>query len=263
MRPRCLLWSTAVGIVLFTGFAARVCLREEEGQGACVGNAGPSGRTLTVEGVTFIELLPGAGECGTGAGLQPSAAFWIAETEVTNAQYERFRPKRRRSRFSLCDDGPVAEVDWHDAREYCAWLSDRGRLRVRLPTEDEWEFACRSGGEGAYCFGDREDKLGVHAWYVANSGYRAHRVKSLSANPWGLYDMHGNVAEWCEDEWRPRPDRPDLRVEGRSAFSAMDRVVRGGGWLYSAEHCRVWSRMRVGSLVWGPSLGFRPAADDR
>ncbi len=241
-----------VGGLLLSGFLVRGAV-----------TAGPSGHRIEIKGVTFIEILPAERRGGRPDGPGPDAPFWIAETEVTNAQYEQFDRRHRRSRLSGGDDDPVVNVDWYEARGYCSWLSLHGGLKVRLPTEEEWEFACRAGSDGAYCFGDDRDRLGGHAWYLVNSRARAHPVKSRRPNAWGLFDMHGNVLEWCEDIWSPRPTVPGLTEKVGDASSLTARVVRGGGWLYSAEHCQSSYRVRMDTLVWGPSLGFRPAASAR
>ncbi|MCU0727854.1 MAG: formylglycine-generating enzyme family protein, partial [Planctomycetes bacterium] len=128
-------------------------------------------------------------------------AYWIAVTELTNAQYERFDSEHGRSEFSPDDDSPVVDVSFEEAKAYCAWLSRRSGLRARLPSEAEWENACRAGSRTEYCFGDDEAKLGEYAWFDANSGGRAHAAGTKRPNAWGLYDLHGNVWEWCEDRW--------------------------------------------------------------
>jgi formylglycine-generating enzyme required for sulfatase activity len=150
-------------------------------------------------------------------------------------------------------------VSWEDARRYCEWLSEKSGLPVRLPSEAEWECACRGGTETEYGSGDEDADLARVGWYDANSGFETHPVAQKPANAFGLFDIHGNVREWCEDRWHDEyegaPDDGSAWVEGGSP----DRVFRGGCWFYPAERCR--SAHRRG---WHPSisffdLGFRPA----
>jgi formylglycine-generating enzyme required for sulfatase activity len=187
-------------------------------------------------------------------------------SELTNAQYERFDPWHGRGRGSEDDDGPVMGVSWDDARSYCAWLSERGGVRARLPSEAEWENACRAGSRTEYCFGDDESKLGEYAWFDANSGDRAHTVGTKRANAWGLYDLHGNVWEWCEDTYhvdcKGAPQDARAWTEGgevRWPGAPSLRVYRGGSWSNPAVNCRSADRDWFDPSVRDPILGFRPA----
>ncbi len=90
-------------------------------------------------------------------------------------------------------------ISWDDARAYCEWLGELTGEHYRLPTEAQWEYACRAGTETRWSFGDEERDLDEHAWYSGNADGKLHPVASRRPNPWGLYDMHGNVWEWCAD----------------------------------------------------------------
>jgi formylglycine-generating enzyme required for sulfatase activity len=204
--------------------------------------------------------------------------FALAKTEVTNAQYERFDPKHERSESSKDDTDPVVNVSWEDAKAYCAWLGKQSGRAVRLPTESEWEAACRAGSRSEYCFGDDEGRLGEYAWYGESWQSGAREVGTKKPNAWGFYDLHGNVWEWCEDLWHgsyrltetvPDPDgRPQLRLLSRAPtdgtawlFDAGSpyRVRRGGSWPFDPQFCR--SSYRFGDdpgSRWN-NLGFRPA----
>jgi len=149
--------------------------------------------------------------------------FEMACYQVTNAQYELFdrRHKALRNKYSRGNRNPVIRVTWYDAWAFCLWLGEE----YRLPTQEEWEFACRAGSSGRWCFGDDESQLKDYAWYDeevtffqgtrcnGNSDACTHPVGQLKPNRWGLYDMHGNVWEWC-DSW--------------SARYQFARVFRGG-----------------------------------
>ncbi|WLE97466.1 MAG: SUMF1/EgtB/PvdO family nonheme iron enzyme [Candidatus Electrothrix communis] len=136
---------------------------------------------------------------------------------------------------------PVINVTWYDAQEYCEWLSQETGQPYRLPTEAEWEYACRAGFGSAYCFGDDEKLLGEYAWYKKNSGGTAHPVGEKKANGWGIHDMHGNVWEWCQDEVDP----------------GGHRVFRGGSWYGGARVCRSAYRDGRGPGSRFGGLGFR------
>jgi len=179
------------------------------------------------------------------------SAFYIAKHEVTNRQFKAFvdaNPQWRKDRIDpryhdgdyLKDwgrnsyprgkaDHPIVYVSWFAAKAYCEWAEGR------LPTEAEWECACRAGSTAKYCFGDRDTQLGDYAWYGENSGGSTHPVGAGKPNPWGFQDMHGNVYEWCSSMYQPYPYKAGDGREGVSD-SASSRVLRGGSW-HSNEHC--------------------------
>ena len=160
--------------------------------------------------------------------------------------------------YPVGDDAPVSQVSWLDAAAFCNWLCEQETLPLsyreyprdgsasfpertayRLPTEAQWEFACRAGTTTQYWFGDDPEELAAYGWYVKNSGGAAHAVARKPANPFGLYDMHGNVEEWVPADW--------LDDKYYNAFPAKDpngpaagsrRAVRGGRWLNLASICR-------------------------
>jgi formylglycine-generating enzyme required for sulfatase activity len=141
--------------------------------------------------------------------------------------------------FKQSDNDPASCISWYDAMEFCRWLSGETGMNIRLPSEAEWEYACRAGTDGDFA-GDVEQM----AWHRANSGHRTHPVAQKTPNPWGLYDMHGNVWEWCLDMWHsgyesaPADGSPWMRAK------FFEPVMRGGTfinpqwWLRSANHMR-------------------------
>jgi formylglycine-generating enzyme required for sulfatase activity len=143
---------------------------------------------------------------------------------------------------------PAICMTQHAARTYCKWLTAKTGRYYRLPTEAEWEYACRAGTSTAYSFGDEPDQLEEHAWFEDNSDEAYHEVAGKKPNPWGLYDMHGNVAEWVLDQHTPDGYPLDQLKKSNPLLIAKTlypRTVRGGGWDKSAAECR--SAARQGS----------------
>jgi formylglycine-generating enzyme required for sulfatase activity len=222
-------------------------------------------------GLTFVaipagEFLMGSNEI-TGDEkpvhrVRITRGFWLGKYSVTNAQYRRFLETAGNSvekplywddrRFNQPEQ-PVVGVSWDAAQAFCAWAG------VRLPTEAEWEYACRAGTTTEYSFGDDEKMLGEYGWFDKNSGGQTQPVGAKKPNPWGLHDMHGNVWEWCQDwfsaDYYKRSPAADPTGPEKGAF----RVYRGGCWLYGAECCR--SAYRNGSTpeIRIEYLGFRVA----
>ncbi|MCX5656031.1 MAG: formylglycine-generating enzyme family protein [Planctomycetota bacterium] len=166
-----------------------------------------------------------------------SKPFYVGVTEVTQAQYQAVMGTNP-SNFKGATN-PVETVSWNDATEFCKKLSEKTRQAVRLPTEAEWEYACRAGTATAFSFGDADSALGDYAWYSANSG-STHPVGQKKPNAWGLYDMHGNVWEWCADWYADYPKGAATDPQG--AASGSQRVLRGGSWGSSADSCRAAGR---------------------
>ncbi len=154
------------------------------------------------------------------------------------------------------DDLPVTNVSWDDCRAFAEKLNKAHPIRGcrwGLPTEAQWEFACRAGAPGPYAGTGRLDEMG---WYAGNAGDKAHPVRTRQPNAWGLYDMHGNVWEWCADGWIPSLGH-DVRIDPRIAADDRDRVVRGGSWNNKAELCRSASRRGMARSARFDNVGFR------
>ena len=185
-----------------------------------------------------------------------SRGFWMSDHETTQAEYESVMGSNPSSfKGSTL---PVEQVSWDDAVSYCAKLTVRelaaGRIvagqAYRLPTEAEWEYAARAGTTGR--FAGELDSMG---WYGDNSGGKIHPVKGKQANGWGLYDMHGNVFEWCSDGYGDYPSGSVTDPTG--ATSGSNRVFRGGGWRDEARLSRSAYRYQVGPGFRSVILGFR------
>jgi formylglycine-generating enzyme required for sulfatase activity len=175
-----------------------------------------------------------------------SKGYYLGVYEVTQAQYEKVIGKNPSLYQGVIvgnenADLPVENVSWHDAVEFCKKLSDlpeekkAGRV-YRLPTEAQWEYACRAGSKTAYSFDDEEGLLPEYGWFDRNSSDRTHTVGLLEPNAWGLYDMHGNVWEWCSDWYGEYPKGAVRNPTGPKVGS--DRVCRGGSWDFEAANCR-------------------------
>ena len=188
--------------------------------------------------------------------------------EVTNAQYEQFDPEHRKLRgelgFSQDDDEAVVFVSWHDAMRFCEWLSEKEGLPYRLPTEAEWEYACRAGTTTQFHTGDTLPEVfhknAQRSWYPDSARSSENEVVSLTVgqtppNAWGLYDMHGNVEEWCHDWYGPYEANKQINPVGR--IDGNFKVTRGGS--HGAEIYYLRSSNRMGTIpedkTW--MIGFR------
>jgi formylglycine-generating enzyme required for sulfatase activity len=190
--------------------------------------------------------------------------YYLGVYEVTQEQYERImgiNPSRFKS-----SSHPVDSVSWEDAVAFISKLNDleRGQLSgrlYRLPTEAEWEYACRAGTTTVYSFGASERELGNYAWYTENSKEGTHPVGEKLPNGWGLYDMHGNVSEWCADWYGEYPKTEVTDPPGPSKGSS--RVRRGGCWIIVAANCRsairFWDAPDYRSLALGFRLALSPS----
>ena len=199
-------------------------------------SAAPAELTHDLGGsVTMKMVLIPAGKFLMGEGedrheVTLSKPFYMGITEVTQAQYEAVMGTNP-SYFKGATN-PVETVFWNDAAEFCKKLSEKTRQTFRLPTEAEWEYACRAGTQTAFSFGDDPSALGDYAWHnwhKGNSELMTHPVGQKKPNAWGLYDMHGNVWEWCADWIGEYPKGPVTDPSGPATGSGA-RVLRGGAW---------------------------------
>ena len=176
------------------------------------------------------------------------AAQFKTDAETNGGAYVWVKDKWQRKEgvnwmnpgFSQKDDHPVICLAWSDAVEYGKWLAKKTGHAYRLPTESEWEYACRAGTQQAYSFGPDARELSKYEWYVDNSGGKTRPVGQKKPNPWGLFDMHGNVREWCQDWFGKYAAGPAVDPAGPLRGSV--RVIRGGGWSAPAKDLRCAER---------------------
>jgi formylglycine-generating enzyme required for sulfatase activity len=159
----------------------------------------------------------------------------------------------------------VEMVNWEEANTFCRKVTDLLRTQkligarevVRLPSEAEWEYTCRAGTKTAYSFGDSEADLGLYAWFKGNAAGNDPPVGRKKPNPWGLYDMHGYVWEWCADAWSPTHKGASAGGAPRSDPDQKDRVIRGGSWADPAGSARSAFRDHRPLTTRSDAIGFR------
>lgn len=197
-------------------------------------------------------------------GVTISKAYYLGETEVTQGQWKavmKTEPWKGKVFVREGDNYPATFISWDDATEFCRRLSAREGRSYRLPTEAEWEYACRAGSTRRYSFGDSATNLSEHGWFDKNAWDAdekyAHAVKQKRPNAFGLYDVHGNVREWCSDWYGEYPTTPVVDPVGPTEGSF--RVFRGGSWYDDAAFCRSAFRIRRTPDFRNGSLGFRLA----
>ena len=189
--------------------------------------------------------------------------YWLGATEVTQGQWEAIMGNNP-SNFKGVNL-PVDSVSYEDALAFCRKLTERERAAGRLPagyeyslpTEAQWEYACRAGTKGDYA-GDYAGNLDAMGWYDGNSGKKTHEVGGKQANAWGVYDMHGNVWEWCADWYGDKLPGGSVS-DFKGAASGSYRVNRGGCWGNDAAYCRSAYRNRLSPGFRFDRLGFRLA----
>jgi formylglycine-generating enzyme required for sulfatase activity len=183
-------------------------------------------------------------------------SFAIGKYPITQAQYQAVMGNNP-SHFKNNPQNPVENVSWNDAKAFCQKLSRITGKTYRLPTEAEWEYACRAGTTTRYYFGDDDNQLGDYAWGRENSNDTTHPVGQKKPNGWGLYDMSGNVWEWCEDDWHDSyagaPDDGSAWLDNDNAYP----IVRGGSWYNSPSYCRSAFRSYYSRGGLHNSYGFR------
>ncbi len=267
----------AVSICLLVSFAiAPGCRRVEE--------TAPSAEVVTTKsGIEMVVIPSGGFEMGSGGGGPDEApahkvrisSFWMDRYEVVQEEFHK---------YELSDPShfkgprqPLEQINWTDAALYCndrslgealepcydeeTWECNFDANGYRLPTEAEWEYACRAGTSTEYSFGNSPGQLKAHAWYAENASGTTHPVGQKKPNAWGLYDMHGNVAEWCNDRYLESYYGQSPAENPRGPREGQERVLRGGAWNSSAGSCRSAYRSSDPSIddtcLASDAIGFR------
>jgi formylglycine-generating enzyme required for sulfatase activity len=215
-----------------------------------------------------------AGEAGRSNDEGPQtevtiSGFWLGIFTVTQEEWKALAKNVRglnaEPSYFRGNRLPVEQVSWEDCQNWLQELNtvEEAAIRLprtfqyRLPTEAEWEFACRAGTSTRFHFGEGEGQLGDYAWYSGNSRRQTHSVGEKKTNGWGFYDMHGNVWEWCEDWYGPLPD--GNVTDPRGPVLGANRVFRGGSWGMAPSRCRsayrVWNKPGYRDYT----IGFRLA----
>jgi formylglycine-generating enzyme required for sulfatase activity len=184
--------------------------------------------------------------------------FYLGAYPVTQAQWRKVMG--RNPSGAACDDCPVDSVSWDDCAEFCKRLKQRDGKPYRLPTEAEWEYACRAGTTTDYYSGNAEADLRKAGWYSGNSGNETHPVGLLAKNAWGLYDMHGSVWQWCADWYDAYPAADVVDYAGPPGGDF--RLLRGGSYISDAitcrAACRIWYRPATWNVNFGCRVCYRP-----
>lgn len=185
-----------------------------------------------------------------------SRGFWLGKFEVTQRQWREIMGGNP-SRFAGCDSCPVENVPPADCMQFIDELSKLSQKSYRLPTEAEWEYAARAGARSAWASGADAAQLDSVAWHSGNSGQKTHPAGEKRPNAWGLYDMHGNVREWCADWYGPYAAERQIDPQGPDWGEL--HVVRGGGWASSPADCRSARRETYQEGYFQPKddIGFR------
>jgi len=226
-------------------------------------------------GMKFVLIPPGEFKMGsrdsdrsTSSNEKPqhkvriTRPFYLGGCEVTQAQYVRVMRSNPSKFRGSGPDAPVDSVSWEDATEFCRRLSKlvaKKGAQYRLPTEAEWEYACRAGTTTAWCFGDDEAELLNYAWYKPNTRKKTHSVGQKKPNPFGLRDIYGNVWEWCQDKYAEHYYANSPPSDPMNATVGSRRVYRGGS-CDVARVCRSAVRRDGSPSLRHPFLGFRVAA---
>jgi|GEM_PF-658382 len=212
----------------------------------------------------MVWIKPGSFMMGAGAEahrVRLSKGFWMGKYEVTQEQWEKIMGNKPSSFKGA--NLPVENVSWNDCQEFLKKLNAlfekrKGKLgngEFRLPTEAQWEYACRAGTRTVFYTGDADGDLDRAGWYQGNAGGATHTVGQKEKNAWGLYDMHGNVWEWCEDWFGPYAAGDATDPTGPSVGST--RVLRGGSWDHATRFCLSAYRYNLVPTFRNFNIGFR------
>jgi formylglycine-generating enzyme required for sulfatase activity len=281
-------FALACGVMQFDPRAGDSAPAGERAAGTVTGQA--AGQLRDDNGLNMALLWCPAGEFttegnkasvkGDRVSVVLTRGFWLGKYEVTQAEWKQVmttEPWTDPANLELVQvDGdeapqvgekfPVTFVNWDDAQAFCRKLSERERAAGRLPagweytlpTDAQWEYACRAGTDGRFSFGGDGSRLADYAWFAATREDYAHPVGLKKPNPWGFRDLHGNVAEWCRD-WYDETTRGGRDPEGTRRNQYRCRVTRGGSWSDGAQFCESAFRSGGPDETRATTIGFRVA----
>lgn len=267
------LWATGLGLILY----AVGCEKRPPANAPAATNAATSAasapqptppRVVTVVPLTNMVAVKAGTFQRVRFPVTLTKDYWIARTEVTQGEYESVMG-RNPSHFKGDSNRPVEKVSFLDALAYCNAITRREReaghlpdqYLYRLPTEAEWEFACRAGTTNRYSFGDADDAITQYGWTTENAEGTTHPVAQKLPNPLGLYDMHGNVWEWCLDWFADYPQEPETDPVG--PVGGMYKIFRGGSWNHDNPFARSGNRFMMSPSNGIHFVGFRLALGTR
>lgn len=188
-----------------------------------------------------------------------SSPYFLAQTPVTREQWTSVMgtsPWNEDGPDTGTPDYPATDVSYADAVAFCARMSASGKLKYGLPTEAQWERAAKADTDTDYSFDDEESQLGDYAWFKDNSGGYMHPVGTKKPNPWGLFDVHGLVLEWCSDDWSSR--QTDQRIDPAVSNNDIRKTVKGGSWFANWYKCVSYYRFGMRGDWRLAHVGFRP-----
>ncbi|MCP4263366.1 MAG: SUMF1/EgtB/PvdO family nonheme iron enzyme [Planctomycetes bacterium] len=237
----------------------------------------------TKTGIEMVKIHEGWFDMGSGSGAPDESpvhkvrisSFWMDRYEVVQEQFKKFQISDP-SHFKD-PNNPLEQINWTDATMYCnerslaeglepcydeeTWECNFQAKGYRLPTEAEWEYACRAGTDTSFSFGKNARNLKTHAWFAENSSGKTHTVGQKKPNPWGLYDMYGNVSEWCNDLYSDSYYKNSAQKNPNGPIKGEERVLRGGAWNSSTDSCRSSYRSSDPSIddtcLASDAIGFR------
>jgi len=243
---------------------------------AAAGDAAPPPTFTNEFGMDFVYIPPGEFKMGSDQGapnerpvhrVQITRGYYLQTTELTQRQWTAVmgtRPWEAVRHAPSGPDYPAVGVSWEDARAFVAALSEKSGRTYRLPTEAEWEYACRAGTTTEFYYGDERSGLGEYGWYAENTVKtgleHAQPVARKKPNPWGLYDMHGNVWEWCADYFSDEYYARSPLTDPTGPDSGYPRSLRGGAFDQPPRYCRSAIRIKYFADNRYAYIGFRVVA---
>ncbi|MBQ6140062.1 MAG: formylglycine-generating enzyme family protein [Kiritimatiellae bacterium] len=265
MKAKLSIMGLSVAALALTACAADATASAQGAAGRKTGDV----KTITLPGGATMEMIwcePGTFKMGsppTETGrfedeaqhvVKITRGFWLGKYEVTQRQWESVMHSNL-SRFKG-PDHPIENISWHDCMTFVRRVRSEAKIPVRLPTEAEWEYACRAGSESAV---SGNGKLPDMAWYDDNSECQTHEVGTHTPNAWGFFDMHGNVLEWCADWFSVLTGDA---VDPKGPPSGSFKMLRGGCWFFYDRDCRSAYRLKRDPTLRNCIFGFRLACTD-